>query len=251
MNALERGLKILELLACSERPLGVTEIGTEIGVDKSAAYRLLALLVACGYVEQVPETKRYQLTTRLVELSRAVVARLELLTLAKPFLRALALRTGQSVHLAVMRDWRVVYLDEALPASHLRVDVPVGGLAPAHCTALGKAILCQLPPADLDRYFSTCELTCHTSRTLATRAALAADLARARERGYAVDDEEFHEGVRCLAAPVCDHTGQVIAALGISGPAASDIPSFASQVVATAGHLSRRLGYYPQEGVTT
>ncbi len=248
MNALERGLTILELLARSERPMGVTEIGAELGVDKSAVYRLLFVLVTLGYAEQDPETKRYRLTTKLIELNRLLLAKLKLMELAKPFLRELAARTGASAHLAVLRDWRVVYLDEELPSARIRVDVPVGGLAPAHCTALGKVLLSYVNGLDLDRFLATDDLPAHTLRTLTTEQAVRDELRVTRERGYAIDDEEFHEGVRCLAASVRDSTGSVVAALGISGPAqqfsAGSLHLLAPEVVAGASQLSQRLGLH-------
>ncbi|MHB1004528.1 MAG: IclR family transcriptional regulator [Chloroflexota bacterium] len=249
MNALERGLTILDILAGSDRALGVTEIGAEIGVDKSSVHRLLATLTAHGYTEQSPETKRYHLSTKIVQLGRQVTAKVKLLDEAKPFVRAIALQTAQSAHLAVLRNFQVVYLDEAVPTTSLRVDVPVGGLAPAHCTALGKALLCELNDGELSRFVATGQLTVHTPRTISTHEALRAELATVRQRGYAVDDEEFHIGVRCIAAPVRDHTGKIVAAIGVSGPAQQHapaaIPALAAAVIETACTLSHRLGFFP------
>ena len=210
-------------------------------------HRLLAVLTAHGYTEQSPETKRYQLSTKVVQLGRQVTAKVRLLDEAQPFVRDLARQTAQSAHLAVLRDFRVVYLDEAVPATGLRVDVPVGGLAPAHCTALGKALLCELGEGELSRFLATADLAKHTVRTITNQGALREELVAVRLRGYAVDDEEFHLGVRCIAAPVHDHTGKIVAAIGVSGPAqqthVAAIPTLAATTMETAAALSLRLGF--------
>jgi DNA-binding IclR family transcriptional regulator len=247
VNALERGISILEILARSEQPLGVTEIGAQIGVDKSSVHRLLATMTAHGFTEQDRDTRRYRLGTKIVELGHLATAKVRLVDEARPFVRELALRAGHSAHLAVMRDYRVVYLDEAVPHSGLRVDVPVGGLAPAYCTALGKALLSPLDDRDLSQFVAAVGLAPYTPNTIVNHDGLYQTLAEVRQRGYALDDEEFHEGVLCIAAPVRDHTATVVAALGISGPkqqvAAAGVDGLAATVVAIAGRLSRRLGF--------
>jgi DNA-binding IclR family transcriptional regulator len=249
LNALERGISILEILARSERPLGVTEIGAHIGVDKSSVHRLLATMTAHGFTEQDRDTRRYRLGTKIVELGHLATAKVRLVDEARPFVRELAARAGQSAHLAVMRDYRVVYLDEAVPHSGLRVDVPVGGLAPAYCTALGKALLGHLDDRELGQFVTAVTLAPYTSRTIVSHDSLYQALAEVRQRGYALDDEEFHEGVLCIAAPVRDHTSAVVAALGISGPkqqvSAVGVDALAATVTASAARLSQRLGFTP------
>jgi DNA-binding IclR family transcriptional regulator len=191
------------------------------------------------------------LTAKLVELNRLLVAKMRLVEQAKPFLRELARRSAASAHLAVLRDWQVVYLDEELPSARIRVDVHVGGLAPAHCTALGKAILSHLDDTAMERFLAANGLPAYTRRTLTTKESLGEELRACRQRGYAIDDEEFHEGVRCLAAPVRDLRGKVVAAIGISGPAQrftpSDLHSLSAQVMDVAARLSQRLGYRPAD----
>lgn len=249
MNALERGLTIVETLALSDRPLGVSEIGAAVGVDKSAVHRLLTILTARGYTEKDPESKRYRLSPKVIHLGQSVSAKVKLIEEARPFVREMAKITGQSAHLAVLRDHRVVYLDEAVPNTSLRVDVPVGGLAPAYCTALGKALLSRLDDHQLSVYIDAVSLVAHTKRSLTSASALVSELADVRERGFAADDEEFTLGVYCLAAPVVDHTGAAVAALGVSGPkqqVARDRARVAEVVTTIAARLSRSLGFLYQ-----
>lgn len=251
MNSLVRGLAILEAMANNDRPLGVTELASRLGVDKGSAHRLLATLARAGYVEQPPESRRYQLTTKLLELNGRLLAKLKLVEQARPLLAELVARTVATAHLAVLRDGHVVYLEEALPPARIRVDVPVGGIAPAHCTALGKALLAFLAEGELGRVLARSDLAAYTRRTLTDRSVLSDHLALTRSRGYAIDDEEFHEGVRCVASPVRDFSGEVVAALGISGPApqlsARRCEALAPEVVAVAARLSHRLGFRPNE----
>jgi DNA-binding IclR family transcriptional regulator len=246
IQSLARGLDILGILADAGRPLGVTEVASIVGVDKSSAYRLLSTLAGRGFVEQNDENRRYSLGLRIVELSRGSLDRLELRTVARPYLKQLRDRVGESAHLAMMAEGHVVYIDTEASGASLNVHTEIGRIAPAHCTAIGKVMMAFASPDELERIANQNGLTRYTQRTITTLQELKPHLEIVRGRGYAVDDEEFEYGVRCVAAPVRDHRDKVIASVGISGPSIrvplERIAAIGQIVSETGNEISHSLG---------
>lgn len=247
VQSLARGLNILAILAEAGKPMGVTEVAQALGVDKSSAFRLLSTLAGRGFVVQSDETRRYALGLQIVELSRQALDRIELRSVAKPLLKSLRDRVGESAHLAMMDAGHAVYVDVESSEANLNVHTEIGRRAPAHCTAIGKALIAHLPSEDLERLVGQQALVRYTQRTITTMRELNPHLESVRERGYAVDDEEFDSGVRCVAAPVRDYRGKVIASVGVSGPASriplARIPSIGEGVVEIGQEISRLLGH--------
>jgi IclR family transcriptional regulator, KDG regulon repressor len=238
IQSLTRGLHILDLLSQSVEGASVTEMAAALGVDKASASRLASTLAHNGYVERDESTRRYHLGPRVVTLSRSVLSRLPWREAAKPFLRQLMERTGECAHLAVASQGKALYVDQVESPATLRVNVQVGQTGPLHCTALGKVLLAftDLPiPAKLESY---------TQRTITDRAVLERSLGAVRRLGYAVDDEEFDTGVRCIAVPVVDFRGKVVGSVGISGPATrvtrKRLPTLAGIVVEVGLALGER-----------
>lgn len=214
LQSLTRGLEALDYLREHRDPVRLTEVAGALGVDKSNAAHVLKTLTAAGYAEQDAH-RRYGATAKAAHGERrqhsleAIVAVKEAW---RPALDRLVAATGECAHLAVLVGARVWYIDKVDSPLPLKVDHPIGSLAPLHCTALGKAFLAfghAEPPS---------ELVAYTPHTLTTKQALAADVARIRRLGYAVDDEEFTPGIRCVARPVYDESGFMIAVVGLSGP---------------------------------
>jgi IclR family transcriptional regulator, KDG regulon repressor len=241
IQSLARGLTILDLLGQSKEGLGITQLAETLNVDKASASRLVATLAKYGYAEKDPDTRRYHLGVRVVSLSRSVLTRLPLREAAKPFLRMLMERTGECAHLAVPAQGRVLYIDQVESPATLRVNAQVGTLNPLHCTALGKVLLAfgELElPASLEAF---------TSRTIVEAGRLRQALEQVRRQGYAVDDEEFDPGVRCIAAPVFDFRGKTVGSIGISGPSTrvtqQRLSELAGSVVETGKALSERMSF--------
>lgn len=247
VQSLARGLTILSLLAETEEPMGVTEIAQALGVDKSSAFHLLSTLANRGFVEQDARDRRYKLGLRIVELSRRALDRIELRAVAKPTLKLLQQRTGEAAHLAIMADRSVVYIDAVDSGANLNVNTEIGRRAPAHCTAIGKSLIAWLPSEELEKFVGESPLVRYTPRTITTLRELIPHLETVRERGYAVDDEEFDPGVRCVAAAARDYRGKVVASVGISGPAIrvtlERIPEIGTTVLEAAREISRLLGH--------
>jgi DNA-binding IclR family transcriptional regulator len=219
VRSLARGLRAVDLLL-QKVDVGTVEVAAALGIDKGAASRLLQTLVAAGFAMQGPG-RRYQAGPKLrVRSAQPVLpGGVSIRERARPLLERLHEATKETAHLAIRADDRVLYLDKVETDLPLRVDRPVGTLSPLHCTALGKIFLAY-GEAPLPR-----SLAGFTTRTPVDIDALRAALKRVVEIGYAVDDEEFALGIRCVAAPLRDGTGRVVAALGISGPTARITPS--------------------------
>lgn len=218
VKSLARGLRALDLLLANV-DVGTVEIAAALGIDKGAASRVLQTLVAAGYAMQGPG-RRYQAGPKLRARSAQPVlpGSATLRERARPLLERLHAATQETAHLAIRADDRVLYLDKVETDLPLRVDRPVGTLSPLHCTALGKIFLAY-GEAPLPR-----SLAEFTTRTTIDLESLRASLKRIVEHGYAIDDEEFALGIRCVAAPLRDSEGRVVAALGISGPTARITP---------------------------
>lgn len=251
VQSLERALRALELLAGAAGGMSVSELGRQLGVDKSSAHRMLATLQAFDHVRLDPASRRYTLGMRLVGLGAAALRGADVADVSRPVLRALAEETGEAAHLAVLSQGQVLFLAKAdAPAGALTVNTGIGSRAPAHCTSLGKALLAALDDDEaLDRIIAQQGLRRFTARTITDPETLKLHLRGVRAQGVAIDDEERDVGLRCIAAPVRDATGRAVAAVGVSGPAArivlDRLETLTARVRAAAAHVSQALGYVP------
>ena len=236
---------MLELLVSSHTQLGVTDIAERLELDKANAHRTLAALVRLGYVEQDPSTRRYGATMKVVELARSVLDSRDLTVVAAPHLKSLWAASGENTHLAVLAGDHVVYVSTLNGTTLLSANTAIGHSGPLHCTATGKSIVANLPRGTTEALIGAIEFESFTPRTLTDAPALQKELAQVRVNGYAMDDREYHPGVRCIAAPVFG-IGGVIASIGISAPADrldnERLRVVAPLLVDTAGRISRELG---------
>lgn len=253
LSSLDQGLAVLEALAqAREEALGLTELAQRLALHKSTVARIVATLSARGYVEQDPRTRRYRLTLKLFELGSLCLARLELVTEARPIIEELAQASGEVVHLAVLDQGEVVYVDKVESEQTIRMYSRVGRRSPVHCTGVGKALLAFVDDATFQAIVAEKGLRRFTPRTITDADRLRDHLARVREVGVAFDDEEHEPGIRCVAAPVRDHRGVVIASISVAGPAVrmthERLRELAEPVRRAAAAISARLGYRPNPG---
>jgi DNA-binding IclR family transcriptional regulator len=246
-KGLIKGLRILELLAESERPQGVTEVAGALGLSKSSVHRPLTTLMQLGYVRHDAETSRYSASLKLWEVGSQVLARLDLKRVAGEPMSELAAATGETVHLSVLDGRDVVHIDKIECQHPIRAYSRVGGRVPAHCIATGKAMLAFQPDALIEAVAAT--LTPVTSDTIVDRDQLLAEFAQIRRTGIAVSRGGWQQGVDGIAAPVRDATGAVTAGIGISGPAVRLRPRerarYVPLIVEAAAKMSRALGFNP------
>lgn len=212
VKTLAKGLAILELIM-QRGSVRTIDVASELRIDKGSASRLLHTLLEGGFAAK-GEGRAYHIGPKLTLASVRRMTGAKLRENARPLLQELVDIAKESAHLCILVDDQVLYIDRIDSASPLRVDRPIGTFAPLHCTALGKIFLAfgEAPlPADMRSA---------TARTLTDPELLKAHLRQVASQGYAVDDEEFCMGIRCVAAPLRDNSGRVVAALGISGPTA-------------------------------
>ncbi|MDO9378012.1 MAG: IclR family transcriptional regulator [Nocardioidaceae bacterium] len=247
VQSVDRALAILEILADAGEA-GVTDIGAQLGVHKSTAFRLVGSLEARGLVEQTAERGKYRLGVAILRLAAATTARLDVVQEARPFARRLATDTGETVNVAVLNGGAALYLDQIAGSSALQPHNWVGQRVPLHATSNGKVLLSGLED-DQVRAEVGPDLRAYTPTTVVDVDVLLAEVARVRERGHVVVVDELEHGLTAVAAPVRGVHGDVVASLSVSGPTfrfdAAKLARATELVVAAADDSSRRLGHRP------
>lgn len=242
-----KALDIIEALARSENGLSLSDLSERAGFPLSTSHRLLNTLIGRGYVEQDPQTRRYCLGSGILTLQAQVVRQRQLVRLAFPHLDELKQQVQATVNLGVLSGKDVVYLETFVPDASLGFYSPPGTRMPSCCTAMGKLLLAHLYPQAVEELLSSLRLEPRTPNTITSLPDLRAELTRIAARGYAVDDQEYALGVRCVAAPIRDYSGNVIAAVSVTMPA-EQLPigctdATAALVVAACRRISRALGH--------
>lgn len=247
VQVLERSLGILELLCTDGPELSLIELSERLGLHKSTTHRLLGVLEQYRFVEKSSSTGRYRLGLKLFELGSNAIAHLDWRERARRYLQRLAFETGETAHLCILDDGEVLYLEKVEAPRTVRVPSIVGRRYPAHCGGAGKTLLAFLSDEEIDDVIKRRGLKTYTRNTLATPAQLKEGLRVVREQGYAIDNEEFEEGLECIGAPIKNYSGKVVAAISIAGPAfritEEKLPMLAKSVIAVAQELSAELGY--------
>lgn len=217
VSAAVRALAVLERMS-GVRSIGLEELSREVGLAKPTVYRFLLTLQELGYARR-DERDRWAMTLRMFNVGSRALDHLDLIAVARPIAEELAEELGEAVHMGVLEGDSAVYVLKIETRYTIRMYSRVGRRVPLHCTAIGKVLLAFGAAAEGERAsVPEGELPAFTPRTIRTREALEAELERVRERGYARDEEEYEEGIRCIGAPVFDHTGAVVAAISVSWP---------------------------------
>lgn len=245
VQSVDRALTVLEILA-KRGVAGVTEIAGELGVHKSTASRLVAVLENRGFVEQLADRGKYRLGFGIARLAGALTVQRDLAHESRRACEALAAEVGETVNVAILDGDRVINISEVRGASAVAVHTWVGQSTPPHATSSGKVLLAHALDLDLAQLLGR-RLPKYTERTLTDVRQLDHELAGVRERGWAATQEEYEIGLNALAAPVRDHSGRVVAAVSVSGPSyrlsPDDFPGVAARLTAAAREVSRRLGH--------
>jgi len=247
VQSIDRAFQILEVLALEKNGLGVTEIGNRVGLHKSTVHRLLTAMAERGYIEKNQDTGMYKLGLKFIELCSLYLNNIELKTEAQPYLRQLVTLSTQPVHLATLVDGEAVYIDKVESYNSIRMYSAIGRRVPVHCTAVGKALLSGKNESEIRKMLENKELAAFTSNTITNLEQLLQEVAEVKQRGWAEDDEEHEEGIRCIAAPIYDYRKQVIAAISTSGHkniiSKERTQEIVQYVTNAARDISRRMGY--------
>lgn len=247
VQVLDRALAILDLLADQQENASLSDLAEKLQLNKSTAHRLVMILERDRLVERDANSGRYRLGMRLFELGSIAISRFDIREKARRHLEQLLYEVDESVHLCTLDGGEVLYLDRVEPTRSVRMQCHVGRRNPAHCTSVGKAMLAHLPDREVDEILRQHGMPRRTPRTLSTPAELKSDLAVIRARGYAIDDEEIEEGVRCVGVAVLGHNGRPLAAISVSAPSfrlsMEKVPIVAASVSRGAKSLSMESGF--------
>lgn len=246
-----RAFDIVEYLARCDDWVGLRVLARALDLDPATAHRFLTSLKDLGYVQQHPDDSRYRLTLKFAWLGARVLEQLELPVIARPLMEHLTTVSNETTHLAVLDDDQIMYIEKIDNWQAMQMRSRVGSRGRVHSTAVGKACLAFLPDDEREALLARLTLTPLTKNTLTDPDSLRAQLDAARSRGYSVDDEENEIGIRCVGAPVFDHSGHVAAAVSISGwtitMTRERLPDLAADLQQACRAISKELGYFPVE----
>ncbi|MBI9101829.1 MAG: IclR family transcriptional regulator [Spirochaetales bacterium] len=246
VQSIDRTFDILELLAKNQSGMNLTEIGEVLDLHKSTVHRLLSSLKDRGYVEQGSTAGLYRLGLRFVHLTSSYLNGIELKTESESYLHALSNLLNQTVFLSVLQDNEVVYIDKYEQATGLRRYSIIGRRAPLYCTSLGKSLLLDKSDEVIRGLLKDVEFKKRTSRTIGNVDELIDDIRASRLHGWTKDDQENERGVQCMAAPIYDYRGMIIAAISTAWNMEFNLREYdkiAPRVVETALKISERLGF--------
>jgi DNA-binding IclR family transcriptional regulator len=246
VQALDRAFAVLDLLGESEVPLGLAQVASALQLHKSTAHRFLMVLERHHMVERTGNGK-FRLGLRLFEYGNRAIEQYDLRERAQPHLRRLVSETNETAHLCILEQAHIIYLDKLEPMRSVRMITRVGASNPVHCTSVGKAILAFMPAERIAEVIRKTRFERFTSRTITSADAFRAEIEKTHRRGYAVDDEELEEGLRCIAVPILDAQKFPVAAVSVSGPSfrvtAKKLPEIAHHLLQCVRGISMDMGF--------
>ncbi|HZT44826.1 MAG TPA: IclR family transcriptional regulator C-terminal domain-containing protein [Gaiellaceae bacterium] len=253
-QSLERGLAILSAFKPATPELGISELARVLGLTRSTSHRYVATLARLGYLQQNPQSRKYRLGPRVLDLGFSAINSMELRQIASTHLQQLSDETGHTVNMAILDGTDIVYIERCRSSQQgqreIDLNLHVGSRLPAYCTSMGKVLLAGLPEAELEEVLDVVQFQQRGPNTLVDRRALVEALAAVREAGIAVNNEELAYGLRSIAVPVRDGSGAVVAAINLA--VHRSLVSMEDLVVRlspalkrTANEVSARIGYRP------
>jgi len=251
MQTIERASAILDILGQTPQGISIRDLSAKMNLPKGTTHRFLSSLSYFGYVRQDHKTKDYYLGLKLVELGQLLLSQLDLRKEAEPFLRELAEKIKETIHLVFLDRNEIVYIDK-METDHnqggLKMASRIGLRNPVHSCAVGKVLLSHLSGKELNDIFKEKGLAKRTENTITDPGKLRDHLRIVKAQGYAIDDEENEKGIRCVGAPIFNESGKVVAAISISGPGFRVTKkviqdSLRNEVMETALRISQRLGF--------
>jgi DNA-binding IclR family transcriptional regulator len=245
LQTADRALLILEMLA--EKNMTATDVQNALALNKSTVHRLMMTLLGRGFVERNEATGQYQIGLKLIAISSIRLNSIELKTEAAPYMQQLARKLGKVVRLAILDDGEAVYIEKAESIQTLRSYANIGRRCPIYCSAIGKSLMMAMSDQEIVTTLNKVKMEKFTKNTHETPEAVLEEVKDSRPRGYTFDKEEHELGSVCIAAPIRDYRNDIVAAISISGyeeaVLMSDIERIQKELLLTADHISKRLGY--------
>ncbi len=247
-----KALDLIECLATAKYPLSAPEVAKQCQISRPTAYRLLSTLQSRGYVTNVEH--EYALGTKFLSLSRVLLESFALSDLVHPYLRELNDISGETTYVSVLDNTKILYISKVESTQAIRTNCTIGTRNPVYSSSMGKAILAFLPEAEQKALINQIDLVKYASNTITDRDELLEELRLTRQRGYALDDNEMEDNVRCVGAPIFDHMRHPIAAMSISGPAyrmtRERLEELSPHLIECTQIISQKLGYIPDNSVS-
>jgi IclR family pca regulon transcriptional regulator len=253
-QSLERGLAILSAFKPGQALLGISELARAVDLSRSTTHRYVSTLTVLGYLQQDAASRKYRLGPRVVDLGFSALNSMELREISAPHLQQLSDETGHTVNMAILDGVDIVYIERVRSSREgqraIDLNLHIGSRLPAYCTSMGKVLLAYLPPEEQEARLDEIQFSQRGPNTLTAKAALAAELARVREAGLAVNNEELAYGLRSIAAPVRAQSGEVVAAINLavhrSMVSMEDLLAHLGPALRRAAdEISARIGYRP------
>lgn len=219
IHSVEHTFSLLEVLADNGLEMGIAELCRKTNLLKGTVYRLLGTLKNLGYTEQNPQNRKYRLTIKIFKLGTTVTDRIGLVQTI-PHMKKLSQKFNENVNLAILDGDEILYIYSIEGSNTLKLDLKIGSNQPAYCTALGRVLLAYLSEEKINHYFQKIKLKSYTSYTITSKDKLKKELKLVKQKGYSLVNEEYLEGVSCLAVPLRDNQGKVFAGLSFSIPTA-------------------------------
>jgi IclR family KDG regulon transcriptional repressor len=247
VQVLDRAINILEFIGKqSTGEAGLPELSAAMKLHKTTTHRIAHVLESRGLLRRGLDSNRYRLGLRLYDLGCQALDHVNIRDEARPLMKRVAFDVGETVHLALLDRAEVLYIERIEAQRSLTMGSKLGARNPIYCTALGKAILAYLPENEVDQILAASRMEARTRNTITNVLALKRELERIRDRGYAIDDEEIEDGVRCIAAPILNASNRAVAAVSVSGPSSRITPDrfqlIGKTMLKAAQELSTRIG---------
>lgn len=246
VQSIDRAVAILECFSEEKKELKLTEISDKLGLNKSTVHGIISTLKYHGFISQDEETQRYKLGIRFIEFGELVVNSMNIRNAALPLVEEVCGKIDETVHVAMLDGTNVVWIGKSESTKSIKTSTKIGASLPAYATADGKIILCYQDGDNINKYLPR-RIPKHTQNTVTNKAEFIRRLENMKKNGYAIDNEEYVEGIKCIAAPIFDHDGNVKFSLSTTGPAfrmtEEKIKETLVIIKEAANEISRRLGY--------
>lgn len=246
LQSVDNALRIMEAMSESEYELGIAELSRNLGLGRSTVHRLITTLESRGFVTQNPVTAKYKLGIKIVTIGGTILQKIDIIKEARPYLEKLSRATGESSHLALLSGDEIIFVDKVLGSNPAKMASVIGLRRPAYATATGKMLLAHLPEEQLKKWLNRVSIDRFTPFTLSNTDELSEQLEKIKGLGYSEDLQEMEEGLICFGAPIRNVSGEVFAAVSVSGAASRMISikqELIVQVTKTADLISEACGW--------
>ena len=217
IQSLEKALEVIEVLYISGQAMGISDIDEHVDIGKSTVHRVLDTLMSYNYIEQVEDSTKYRLSWKFFEVGQSIPAQRNLLNLNTDALQNICEKYGESVNMGIHSDDSMIIISRMVPRTNMAANVPIGSKMPLHASSMGKIAVCEFDETDLRKLYPSNDLPIYTPNTIKTIDEFVNELAKVKQQGYAIDDQELYSGITCIAAPIKDFSGKTVAGVSVSG----------------------------------